>query len=173
MRLHGQLDELQLEPFALSGLLCDVAHQLEPYAKQYGVRLELDMPTQLVPVVSDRSVLQSALASLGQVFVRAEAEADETRPVHLAAYRSRYGQVAGLYGLHPDMNAAVLRRARSLHTGGVAHQPMAKLVHGSAAGVFVADNLLRSVAARLHVARYHNLTGLATTLPPCSQLQLV
>jgi hypothetical protein len=39
--------------------------------------------------------------------------------------------------------------------------------------VFVADSLLQTLAARLHIARYRNLTGLATTLQPSQQLQLV
>jgi hypothetical protein len=56
---------------------------------------------------------------------------------------------------------------------GRARQPMQRLVSGPAAGVFVADSLLQTLAARLHVAKYHNLTGLAATLQPSRQLQLI
>jgi hypothetical protein len=48
-----------------------------------------------------------------------------------------------------------------------------RLVSGPAAGVFVADSLLETLSAHLHVARYHNLNGLAATLQPSQQLQLI
>jgi hypothetical protein len=64
-----------------------------------------------------------------------------------------------------------LSRARKL--GGWAQQPYGELVSGPASGLFIAENLLAAVSGKLHVARYHNATGLAATLPACRQLQLV
>jgi hypothetical protein len=111
------------------------------------------------------------MTSLGQVFVLAQAEAEDPSVVRLAAHRSRYGIVAGLYGNSSQLGADSLRRAHALQ--GKARQPLQRLVSGPAAGVFVADSLLQTLAARLHIARYRNLTGLATTLQPSQQLQLV
>jgi len=125
----------------------------------------------LRPILADRAVLQAAMTSLGQVFVLSQAESDVPAAVRLSAHRSRYGVVAGLYSHLPQLGADSLRRAHALQ--GRARQPLQRLVTGPAAGVFVADSLLRTLAARLHVARYHSLTGLATTLQPSSQLQLI
>jgi len=111
------------------------------------------------------------MTSLGQVFVLSQAEADEPSSVHLSAHRNRYGVVAGLYGCSAQLGTDSLRRAHALQ--GRARQPLQRLVSGSAAGVFVADSLLRTLAAHLHVARYRSLTGLATTLQPSQQLQLI
>jgi hypothetical protein len=171
LRLQDKLSSLEIEPVTVSSLLYDTAHALTPYAKQYGIELELDTGFRLQPILGNREVLESALTSLGQVFILAGAESDEQSPVRLAAHRSRYGVVAGLYGNQPLLSGDSLRRAHAL--AGKARQPLQRLVSGSAAGVFVAESLLQTLSAHLHVARYHKLTGLGVTLPPSHQLQLV
>ncbi len=171
LRLEGKLTSVQLEPLAISSLLYEAAEALEPYAKQSGVTLELDTGPRAVPVLGDRMVLQAALVSLGQVFIDGGSQQDDMATIRLSAHRSRYGMVAGLYSDMSGLGAESLRQARQLH--GRARQPLQRLVSGPAAGVFVADSLLRSLASRLHVARYHKLTGLAATLVPSAQLQLV
>jgi hypothetical protein len=164
LRLHGKITPLELEPVTVSSLLYDTASALEPFATQYGVELELDTGPKAQPIMADRAVLRSAMTSLGQVFVAAQAESETSSVVRLAAYRSRYGVVAGLYGDVPQLGADSLRRAHALQ--GKARQPLQKLVSGPAAGVFVADSLLHTLSAHLHVARYRNLTGLAATATP-------
>lgn len=171
LRVHGKVMPLELEPVTVSSLLYETAAALEPFAKQYGVEIELDTGPKAQPIMADRTVLRSAMTSLGQVFVTAQAESETSSLVRLAAHRSRYGVVAGMYGDMPQLGADSLRRAHAMQ--GTARQPLQKLVSGPAAGVFVADSLLQTLAARLHVARYRNLTGLAATLQPSQQLQLV
>ncbi|QQS19343.1 hypothetical protein IPL85_03575 [Candidatus Saccharibacteria bacterium] len=172
MRLHGGTAQPLLEPVAVTSLLYDTLHMLEPYAKQYQVDLAIDIPPSLEPVVSDRAILQSALLSLGQVFIGAQSESEhEQRVLSLGAHKGRYGIVAGWYGQGYELSARALTRARRLH--GRVQQPLHELVSGSASGVFIADGLLASISSQLHVARYHNTAGLAATLPACHQLQLV
>lgn len=171
LRVSGKLTPLSLEPVTISALLYDTAESLASYASQYGVSLELDTGPRVQPVMADRGVLKSAFESLGQVFITAQAESDEKMPVRLSAHRSRYGVVAGLYCGSAQLGTESLRRARQVH--GKARQPLQQLVSGPAAGVFVADSLLQTLESRLHVARYHNMTGLAATLQPSRQLQLV
>lgn len=171
LRVHGKLTPLALEPVTISSLLYDAAESLAPFASRYGVRLELDTGPRVQPVLADRAVLRSAFESLGQVFITAQAEAGDHSPVHLSAHRSRYGVVAGLYGGSVQLGTESLRRARQVH--GTARQPLQQMVSGSATGVFVADSLLQALESKLHVARYHNMSGLAATLQPSKQLQLV
>jgi len=171
LRVHGKVTPLNLEPITISALLYDTAELLAPFARQYGVDVELDTGPRAQPVLADRAVLQAAFGSLGQVFVTAQAESEERLPVRLSAHRSRHGVVAGLYCSSTQLGVDSLRRARAIQ--GQARQPLQHLVGGPAAGVFVADSLLQTLAAHLHVARYHNLTGLAATLQPSQQLHLV
>ncbi len=171
LRLTGQLAALEFEPLTISSLLYDTAAVLEPAAKQFGVTLELDTGPKAAPVLADRMVLLAALRSLGQAFIEGGAESDQPAVVRLAAYRSRYGIVAGLYSSVHELGADSLRQARQLQ--GRARQPLQRLTAGPAAGVFVADALLQNLSSHLHAARYHKLTGLAATLLPSPQLQLV
>jgi hypothetical protein len=171
LRVQGKITPLTMEPVTVSSLLYDTAAILEPFAKQYGIAIELDTGPRSQPVMADRLVLQSALSSLGQVFVMAQAEDEVLAPVRLSAHRNRYGIVTGFYGSSAQLGSDSLRRARAVQ--GKARQPFQQLVSGPAAGVFVADSLLHTLAAHLHVARYHSLSGLAATLQPSRQLQLV
>lgn len=171
LRLQGKLTPLQLEPVTVSSLLYDAAQELESYAKQQHVELELDTGPRLMPILGDKSVLRSALVSLGYVFIDASSQPESRSVVRLAAHRSRYGVVAGLYAGIDDFGTENLRRAHAMQ--GQARQPLQRLSSGSAAGVFVADTLLHTISSKLHVARYHKLTGLAATLSPSQQLQLV
>jgi hypothetical protein len=171
LRIQGKLTPLTFEPVTVSSLLYDTAERLMPFAKQYGVEIELDAGPRAQPVMADRVVLQSAFESLGQVFVMAQAETDRRAYLRLGAHRSRHGVVAGCYASSTTLGVDSLRRARAMQ--GNARQPFQQLVNGPAAGVFVADSLLQTLEAHLHVARYHNMTGLAATLLPSQQLQLV
>lgn len=171
MRLQGGTAQADIEPIAVTNLLQETAHMLEPFATQLAVNLELDMPQRLTLVMTDKAVLQSALLSLGQTFIIAQSETGEQGTVRLGAHMGRYGVVAGWYAENIDVSARTLSRARRLR--GWARQPMPDFVSGAATGVYIADSLLRSVATQLHAARYHNATGLAATLQACQQLRLV
>ena len=170
-RLNASGQPVPVEPFTASSLLYDVAQSLDEFAKRYGVALQLDRDMHSHPIIGNRELLTAAMISLGQVFVVAESQRDEPSFVRFSAHQSRYGVVAGVYGEQGELNAGALRRARSLL--GKTTQPFAKLAAGPVAGVFVAESLLQPLDTKLHVARYHNLTGLAATLPSCNQLQLV
>ncbi len=171
LRLHGGTAEPQLEPVAITSLLQETMHALGSFAHQLQVEIVLDMPNRLEPVFSDRAILQSALVSLGQVFLTAQAETDDKSVLRLSAHRGRSGIVAGWYGHGYELSNRALRRARRMY--GAVQQPLHELTSSAASGVFIADGLLEAVSSSLHVARYHNAHGLAATLPMCRQLQLV
>ena len=170
-RLERSLLQAQIEPVTISSLLYDTAQKLQPLAKRYDVELQLDGLSKLAPVMSDRYILQTALVSLGQVFILAESQNEDSRPLRLMGHRGRYGTVAGFYGEQMDLTASSYRYA--LKNYRQAKQPLSKIVNGPATGVIIADKLLHSLESKLHVARYHKLLGLAVTLPTCNQLQLV
>lgn len=171
LRLQQGIDRLDIAPLSIRSLLRDTAQLLQPYANQFDIQVELDVSPKLAPILSDKKVLQTALVALGQVFIAAHGETEERGVVRLAAHKSRYGIVVGLYGKGIEMSNTALRRARTL--SGKAFQPYGEFTSGAASGVFVADSLLGALPARLHAARYHNASGLAATLPICQQLELV
>jgi len=172
--------QLELEPVSVSSLLVDAAHDLHGFARQYGVTVDLDMAGRYGPVMSNARGLKAALLSLGFALVEAQAtqasdlsESVGKKParVLLAAHRTPHGIVAGMYGTNQAVSASAWRRAQALC--GKARQPFAELGAGSAAGLFMADTILRSMESRLRVGRYLHAGGLAATLQPSQQLQLV
>lgn len=171
-RLQKQTASIELEPLTVSSVLYDVAQELVPLARRYGVGIRLDDLPRLQPVIADRYILHAALVSLGQVFIAAQSEREKTdHPLTFAAHRGRYGTVSGLYVEQGSLTTDIFRRAE--RTQDTARQPLTRFVSGSAAGVFVANELLSSLDTKLHVARFRGMSGLAVTLPGCSQLQLV
>ena len=161
---------LALEPVTLSSVLYDVAEELAPLAKQRGYELEVVISGKQGPVMGNRRVLQYAYTLLGYELM--QAAGDEDRPSFtLATHSSKKGVVAGVYTANTHLTADAMRRARVLL--GHAHQTLPAGSASNGAGVFIADNLIRSLASSLRVARHNKQAGLAATFLPSQQLTIV
>jgi len=172
VRLQLESAELLIEPVSVSSVLYDAGQQLDGYAKNYGVELELHIAGRYGTVMAHRHGLEAALVSLGSALIEAlPAQESPQLKLQLATHRSRYGIVAGLYSPTPALTAAALRRGRRLQRH--SRQPLLELSHASGAGVFVADAILQAMHLRLGASRHHRLYGLGTVLPSNNQLQLV
>jgi hypothetical protein len=164
--------QLELEPVSASSMLVDTAHELYGFARQYGVEVELEAAGKYGPVMSNPRGLKAALLSLGFALVEAQAAAEQQpSSIILATHRTPHGIVTGVYGTHQAVTADAWRRALVLC--GKAKQPFTELSPGSSAGLFVADTILRCMDSRLRVGHYLRRGGLAATLQPSRQLQLV
>jgi hypothetical protein len=162
---------LELEPVSMSAVLQDVAHQLATMARQYGCELEVSLSGKYEPVMGHRLALEAAYTSLGYAFIEALPPSNREHKVLLALHRSGQGLVAGVFGDQPNWGADVYRRGRVLY--GQARQSLPGLSAGSGAGVFVANSLLETMSAPLRLARHHAFGGLAATMSPSKQLQLI
>lgn len=163
---------LPLEPVTVSAVMYDAAQSLQRAARHQGCELEVSFGGKLGPVMANRQALEGALTSLGYVFIEAcqKLEAPE-RVIRLAAHNTSRGVVAGVFSRADGLSAGVYRKARELY--GRARLPMPELAATAGAGVFVADSLLASMDSTLRVARYQHAQGLAATLIPSKQLQLI
>ena len=165
-------ESLQLEPVSLSAVLTKAAHQLDFWAKQNNCDIEVRLAGKYVPVMAHEQSLQSALILLGYSLIETRTSERKRHRVVLAAHRNPHGGlVAGVFDNQPGLSTDTLRRGRALY--GSARQPIPALSGANGAGVFVADALLRTMAAPLRVARHNCLTGLAGTFHQSSQLHLV
>jgi hypothetical protein len=167
---YGQ-EALPLEPVSVSSLLYDTAQMLQPLAKQHDCEIEVHLSGRYGPAMAHAESLQAAFTLLGYSLVEARTADKERHQLILAAHRSVSGLVAGLFDNQPGLTTDMLRRGRALY--GHARQAMPTVGAGAGAGIFVADSLLRNMEAPLHMARHHKLNGLATTLIPSQQLQMV
>ena len=171
LELSAAQGSFELEPVSVSAVLNDTAHELERFAKLYGVMVTLDISSVQGPVMAHRRGLQAALFSLGSNLVTALSTSEENKELQLALHRSSTGLVAGVYGTSSNINRQNLRKARELY--GRARQPLQSLVAGGAAGIFVADTLLEAMSSRLLPSRHARRYGLAASLPFSRQLTLV
>jgi hypothetical protein len=164
--------ELELEPVPLSAVLYDVAHDLTPIAHQHNTDIELVLSGKHGQVMAHSQGLVAALYSLGAVLSEVCSEDKSRGRLRIAAHRSTKGIVAGMYvdGL-PSLQTTMYQ-ARKLRTQSV-RQPFTKLSASTGAGIFVADVILASMNANLRAGRFHGKNGLAMTLQPSKQLQLV
>lgn len=171
IKLQSKTLTPQIEPTSLYTILLNVSHNLQPLATAYGVQLTLGDMGRLNPVMTDATIMQSILTSLGQVFIVSESQSETPQPLQLSAHMTKHGVVTGLYSNSAELSKTTLRRAHALQQK--ATQPIRSFVTGPATGVFVAEELLESLYASLHVGRHHNMSGLAVTLPVCRQMQIV
>jgi hypothetical protein len=170
VRLQAE-PKLPLEPVSLSSVLYDTAQSLDTYAKAHDCKLELHVTGKFGPVMARREVLQAALQSLGFSFIEAARQPDGETIVTLAAKRVKGGMSTGIYSGINKLNSNLLKQAKILQ--GVARQPLGDFSAGSGAGVFVADALMNYLESPVRISRFQTLYGLAVTLTPSKQLNLV
>jgi hypothetical protein len=161
----------ELEPVSVSSILNDTAHKLAPLAKQNNCDIEISLHGKYGPVMAHTASLESALMLLGYGMIEARTSEKQRHRVILAAHKSIGGLVAGVFDNQPGLSADMFRRGQALYGSARQTMPAASATNG--ASVFVADTLFKAMAAPLHVARHDKLTGLAATLHPSSQMQLV
>ena len=173
LELAQRQQSLELEPISTSSVLYDVAQSLHDAAKRYHVNVELQIEGSYGPVMAHRSGLQAALVSLGMVFLEAQPrDGDKQGKVILATHRASRGIITGIYSdTSAVISPAQLRAASGLR--GQARQPLSHFSATGTAGIFVASNILQSMAATLRTARHHKQAGLAAVLQLSRQLQLV
>ncbi len=173
LELMNRSASLELEPVSVSSTLMDAAHDLDQFARQYRVELEVVVGGKFAPVMSHPNGLRAALLSLGFALIESQAARDVRQPrrVVLATHRTPFGVVAGAYGQHEALSTDRWRAALGLV--GKARQPLTSFMPGSGAGLFVADTIMRSMHTQLRVGRYLRQSGLAATLQPSHQLTFV
>ncbi len=163
--------QLELEPVAVSSVLQDAAHRLSGVAKHYDNEVRVDLSGKYGPIMGERKSLEAAFTLLGYSLLTDVDEVETTPYITLGAHRSVHGIVAGVFASQAELSADALRRARALN--GSARQTLPNSYHGNGAGVFVADSIFRHFAGPLKVSRHNKLVGLAATLLPSQQMQLV
>ena len=162
---------LQLEPVSISSVLQDIAHRLSPLAREYDQDLEVKLSGRYAPVMAHRQSLEAAYTLLGYAMVEAGGETERRTTTVLGAHRSAQGIVAGIFSDHEGLTADMFRRAKAIY--GRSRQAMPSVSPTSGAGIFLADSLLSTMSAPLKVAQHNKMSGLAATLLPSQQLQLV
>jgi hypothetical protein len=165
--LTGKQTKLELEPVPISAALYDVAHDLTPLARQRNTDVELVLAGKYGQVMAHPAGLRAALYGLGFVLSEVVHPEKVRNTLRIAAHRTRGGIVAGLYidGAE-DLPANFATNAHM-------RQPFANLTASTGAGIFVADTILGAMQTKLRTGRFQNKQGLAATLQPSRQLQLI
>lgn len=172
LKLNQQQAILEQEPVSIAAVLYDSGQLLDSLAKEYGVKLELNITGKYEPVIAHKQGLESALVSIGSSLIEAVGAQDIPKAsLELATHRCRYGIVAGVYANNPSLSADLLRQGRKLM--GNARQPLVNLSYSAGAGIFVADSILKSMSLSLRASRHRNLYGLGAVMRGSRQLQLV
>ncbi len=173
LRLQSEGNQLLLEPVSISAVLSDTAHRISNHANRNRCDIELHIDGRYGPVMAHPLGLQAALLGIGQILIDAQGQRSpkKRQVIKLAAHRTRYGIVAGMFTDIEGINAKTIKQAKSLY--GNATQPLAQLTSTPGAGVFVADSLLAPMSSGLRAAKFQKLSGLAATFTPSQQLALV
>ena len=170
--LSNKQASLELEPVPIAAALYDVAHDLTPIAKQRNTDIELVLAGRYGQVMAHPAGLQAALYGLGFVLSEVVHPEKIRNTLRIAAHRTKGGIVAGLYIDGPaDIQTSIAARMISENIG--MRQPFTNLTANSGAGVFVANTIFDAMDTKLRVGRFKNQQGLAATLRPSRQLQLV
>ncbi len=171
LQLAGQQQILQLEPTSIGSVLYDTAHDLSQYAKTHNAIVQLSFKKTQRSVMAHSSGLHAALVNMGRVIIESQAEHSKPAIINLGLHDYARLVVAGIYSDMEPIAPAYLRAACKLYSR--TRQPLYQLSSSSAAGIFIAHNILQAMSVRLRTARYNKQAGLAVTLQPSYQMQLV
>lgn len=163
---------LLLEPINTSAVLYDVAHTLEPFAKQADYHVEIDVRGRSVPIMAHHESLKTMLTLLGASLIEAGAEEEHvSRHLILGTHRSTKGTVVGAFSSQVELSQNALQLTRELH--GRASQAAPSLGQAGGAALAIADRLSEQMAAPLRAYRHRSLTGIGSLLLPSHQLKLI
>lgn len=171
--LHNQLS-LPLEPVNPAAVLADAMYELKDYAKRFACNVQLDAKHSHSFALSHRVAMQTAVTSLGKVFIEAQQTLGEpTKQVTLASYATKRGLAVGLFFKNATLvvDSQLLSRAKS-HVGNAA-RPYVGFASGASAQLFIAEQLLELLHTKLRTAKRDGMQGLAFDLLPSTQLSLV
>jgi hypothetical protein len=163
---------LELEPVPIAATLYDVAHDLAPIAKQRNTDIELVLAGKYGQVMAHPTALKAALYGLGFVLSEVNPPGKIRNTLRIAAHRTRGGIVSGLYVEGVEDLSANIGYSKLTQTTFL-RQPFPDLTASTGAGVFVAETIFGAMQSRLRPGRFQSQQGLAATLQPNRQLQLV
>ncbi len=165
---------LDLEPVSISSVLNTAADNLSGLAGLYNCNIELQLAGKYGPVMSNKPRLEAAFTMLGYSMIEANLASSANRRrgnIILSGYRSSKGLVAGIFS--PDIEINNDSFQKSLNSFVSTKQALPDLSHSTGAGIFIADSILTDLSTKLRVAHFKRINGLAATLIPSKQLQLV
>lgn len=165
----SQLD-LELEPVSLSSTLYDVAHDLTPVAKQYNCEVQLLLAGKYGQVMAHKEGLNAAIYSIGLSLIELDTPENLDHKIKLIAHHSPQGIITGVY---VDRSVETPKVANANNYQIKMRQPFADVTAQNGVGVFMADAILSSMNTKLRVGKFRDLHGLAMTLKPNKQLQLI
>lgn len=166
--------ELAIEPLSLASVLQNTADNLKGVAKLYNCEVELQLAGKYAPVMSNKNRLEAAFTMLGFSMIEAQTVSpNKKKPnrVYLSSYKTAEGVSGGIFSPQIEIDNDDLRRG--LSSAGTARQGLPSVSHVSGAGIFIADAIFGSLSSTLRAARYHKMSGLATTLVTSQQLRLI
>lgn len=164
--------KLLLEPLTTSAVLYDVAIQLEPFAKQWDFKVEIDQQGKGIPIMAHRESLNTMLTLLGASLIEAGGETEDMpRNLVLGTHRSSKGIVVGAFSSQIELSQRAVQLTRELH--GRATQSAPSLGLSGGAGLAIADQLSEQMHAPLRAYRHRSLAGIGSLLQPSRQLRFV
>ncbi len=161
---------LELEPVSVGAVLYDVAHELSPLAREYGVELEIDARGRTVPIMAHQGNLQTLVSLLGSTLIQSVGDtSSEPQRVVLGCHTTKGGIVVGAFGSANETAGASLGVARKLY--GRASQTSADTT--ATASVMLADKLAVQLQSVLKVYRHSSLQGMGALFAHSKQLRLL
>lgn len=165
--LRGQ-QALPLAPVSLRAVMSDVAMSLQELSSLYGCDLQVKVPKRSSLVMSNKEGLYMALLGLGHTLIT-QSQAVKKNCVIFEAHAFKQKVVAGV-STDSQIDRSSLKTSRRLF--GNVKQPI-KSMHGSGAGVFIADTLFRAMDAGLSQTSQRGRSGIYAALIPSTQLTLL
>lgn len=170
VQTHSNQLKLPLEPISAQAIIYDCQNHLSKLAQLQGVDMVFNFRRGVGLVMANYQALFSITMGLMYSFLY-NAVPSTKQPIVLALRRNAEGVGVGIFSNNCDITASSLQKLRQLK--GIARQLSPDFMHGSSAGILIADRLCSSQGIELKTARYKKMSGFSFNLLPSRQLALI
>ena len=158
---------LALSPVHIGSTLTQVANELNPLSIEFGCETEVFIQSGISTVDVDSSLLKSGIESLWQAVL---GMTEKPSPLSWHVYKSNAGIRIAVTNNSIDLSKVSLKRSGT--TAGSSRQPFSGIA-GPATDLVTAKGLFSLLGANLAKVTKDGKHGLAVTLKPSMQLELV
>lgn len=169
-KIYTNQTALPLQPVSVKAVLYDCNQKMSNFAKLQQTKVDIDIQRGVGLAMANNIALTSAISSLMYSFLlNNQNENDQNLVLSLKKYKQSIR--VGVFSKGIDINSSTINIARKL--SGVAGQLAPDFVHGSSAGILLADKILSRMNMTLRAVKERRAVGLAVDLVPSQQLKLL
>lgn len=173
-KVYNGQQELALQPVSAQAVVYDCRQYVSKLASLQGFDHDISVSRDTGLIMANPRALTSAITSLAYGLLHntsSPKSGNSNNKLVFTVKRAGPKVKLGVFSSDCSLSSKSLHKLRNLK--GIAQQLSPEFIHGSSAGILIADQLFSGMNSQLQVSRYKGMSGLTAQLLPSKQLTLI